>query len=77
MRTESISLCVFSLNVSMTIYNLNVDIVNDNVYTKKGLNKSIPSQHIKKLISDVNQGPLICCKFAKNYNLLSQRRSCH
>ena len=76
MRTEPISLVFFSLNVSMTIYNLNVDLFNDNVYTKKGLNKSIPSEHIKKLISGVNQGPLICCKFAKNNNLLSQRRSC-
>ena len=27
----------------MTIYNPNVDLVNDNVYTKFGLNKSIRS----------------------------------
>ena len=54
----------------MTIYNLNVDLVYDNVYAKIGLNKSIHSQDIKKLISDVNQGPLLCCKFAKNDNLL-------
>ena len=41
----------------MTIYNPNVDFVNDNVYTKFGLNKSIRSQNIEqKLNSDVNQG---------------------
>ena len=61
----------------MTIYNLNVDLVYDNVYSKYGLNKSIHSQNIKEnLIYDVNQGPLLCCKFAKNDNLLFQRRSC-
>ena len=32
----------------MTIYNPNVDIVNDNVYTKFVLNKSIRSQDIEK-----------------------------
>ena len=32
----------------MTIYNLNVDLVYDNVHTKIGLNKSIRSQDIKK-----------------------------
>ena len=55
----------------MTIYNLNVDLVYDNVYAKIGLNKSIRSQDINKLISDDNQGPFLCCKFAKNDNLLS------
>ena len=40
------------------IYNTNVDIVNDNVYTKFGLNRSIRFQDIEqKLNSDVNQGP--------------------
>ena len=40
------------------IYNTNVDLVNDNVYTKFGLNLSIRSQDIKqKPNSDVNQGP--------------------
>ena len=40
------------------IYNTNVDLVNDNVYTKFGLNLSIPSQEIEqKPNSDVNQGP--------------------
>ena len=41
----------------MTIYNTKVDLVNDNVYTKFGLDKSILSQDIEqKLNSDVNQG---------------------
>ena len=41
----------------MTIYNPNVDLVNDNVYTKFGLNKSIHSQDIEQnLNSDINQG---------------------
>ena len=40
------------------IYNTIVDLINDNVYTKFGLNRSIRFQDIeKKLISDVNQGP--------------------
>ena len=42
----------------MTIDNPNVDLVNDNVNKKLGLNKSIRSQDIEtKLNSDVNQGP--------------------
>ena len=53
----------------MTIYNPNVDLVNDNVhvYTKFGLTKSICSQDIKqKLNSGVEQGPYkLCCKFVK------------
>ena len=40
------------------IYITNVDLVNDNVYTKFGLNRYICFQDIKqKLNSDVNQGP--------------------
>ena len=40
------------------IYNTNVDIVNDNVYTKFGLNRYIRFRDIEqKLNSDVNQGP--------------------
>ena len=40
------------------IYNTNVDLVNDNVYTKFGLTLSIRSQAIEqKPNSDVNQGP--------------------
>ena len=40
------------------IYNTNVELVNDNVYTKFDLNRSIRFQDIEqKLNSDVNQGP--------------------
>ena len=40
------------------IYNTNIDLVNDNVYTKFGLNRSICFQDIEqKLNSDINQGP--------------------
>ena len=40
------------------IYNTNVDLVNDNVYTKFGLNLSIRSRDVEqKPNSDVNQGP--------------------
>ena len=39
------------------IYNTNVDLVDDNVYTKFGLNRSIRFRDIEqKLNSDVNQG---------------------
>ena len=48
------------------IYITNVGLVNDYVYTKFGLNRSIRFQDIEqKPNSDVNQGPLLCCKFAK------------
>ena len=41
-----------------TIYNTNVDLVNDDVYTKFGLILSIRSQDIeKKTNSEINQGP--------------------
>ena len=41
----------------MTIYNTNVDLVSDNVYTKAGLNLFIRSQDIEqKPNSDDNQG---------------------
>ena len=40
------------------IYDTSVDLVNDNVYTKFGLNLFIRSQDIEqKPNSDVNQGP--------------------
>ena len=40
------------------IYNTNVDLVNDNVYTKFGLKLFIRSQDIEqKPNSDINQGP--------------------
>ena len=59
------------------IYNTNIDLVNDNVFTKFVLILSIRSQDIKqKPNSDVNQGPLLCCKFSKNNDLQYQRRSC-
>ena len=39
------------------IYHTNIDLVNDNVYTKFGLNLSVPSQDIEqKPNSHVNQG---------------------
>ena len=39
------------------IYNINIDLVNDNVYTKFGLNLFILSQDIEqKSNSDINQG---------------------
>ena len=48
------------------IYISNVDLVNDYVYTKFGLKQSVRFQNIEqKLNSDVNQGPLLCCKFAE------------
>ena len=48
------------------IYDNNIDLVNDNVYTKFGLNRPIRFQDIEqKLNSDVNQGLLLCCRFAK------------
>ena len=41
-----------------TIYNTKVDLVDDNVFTKFGLKRSIYFQDIEqKLNSDVNQGP--------------------
>ena len=40
------------------IYNTYVDLVNNNVYTKFGLNRSIRFRDIEqKINSDVNQGP--------------------
>ena len=59
------------------IYNTNIDLVNDNVFTKFGLILSIRSQDIEqKPNSDVNQGLYFCCKFAKNNDLQYQLRSC-
>ena len=61
----------------MTIYNPNVYLVTDNVYTNFGFNKSIRSQDIgNKLNSDGNEGQKLCSKFAKNDNLQYQHRSC-
>ena len=60
------------------IYNTNLDLVTDNVYTKFRLNLSIRSQDIEQKPNfDVNQGPLLCCQFAKkNDDLQYQSRSC-
>ena len=41
----------------MMLYNPNLDLVNDNVYTKFGHILSIRSQDIDKKNSDINQGP--------------------
>ena len=49
---------VANLQKKKTIYITNVDLVNDYVYTKFGLNRSIRFQDIEqKLNSDINQGP--------------------
>ena len=55
----SIKGCNSVANLRKTIiYNTNVDLVNDDVYTKFGLILSIRSQDIEqKPNSDVNQGP--------------------
>ena len=48
---------VANLRKKKTIYNTKVDLVDDNVFTKFGLNRSIRFQDIEqKLNSDVNQG---------------------
>ena len=53
------------------IYTTNVELVNDNVYAKFVLYLSIRFQDIEqKLYSDVNQGPLLCCKLAEASKLL-------
>ena len=50
------------------IYNTNVDLVNDNVYTKFGLNRSIRFQDIEqKLNSDVNQWRNSVANYPKFY----------
>ena len=50
---------VFRPDIGHTLYHHHhVDLVNDNVYAKFGLNRSIRFQDIEqKLNSDVNQGP--------------------
>ena len=48
---------VANLQKKQLFTNNNVDLVNDNVYTKFGLNRSIRFQDIElKINSDVNQG---------------------
>ena len=59
------------------IYNTNLDLVTDNVHTNFGLILSIGSQDIEQKPNfDVNQGPKLCCQFAKNNDLQYQSRSC-
>ena len=55
----SIKGCNSAANLRKTmIYDTNIDLVNDNVYTKFGLNRSIRFQDIEqKINSDGNQGP--------------------
>ena len=49
---------VANLRKKTIIYITNVDLVNDNVYTKLGLNRSNRFRDIEqKISSDVNQGP--------------------
>ena len=56
------------------IYNTNIDLVNDNVF---GLILSISSKDMEQKPNfDINQGPLLCYKFAKNNDLQYQLRSC-
>ena len=54
----SIKGCNSVVNLRKTmIYDTNVDLVNDTVYAKFGLNRSIHFQDIEqKLNSDINQG---------------------
>ena len=56
---ESIKGCYSVANLRKTmVYNSNIDLVNDDVYTKFGLILSIRSQDIEqKPNSDINQGP--------------------
>ena len=51
---------------NLMLYNPNLDIINVNVYTKFSSILAIGSQDIeRKRNSDINQGTLLCCKFAK------------
>ena len=56
----------------MTIYNTNIVLVNDNVL-KKLVSISLFFLKVlnKKMNSDVNQGPQLCCQFVKKDNLQS------
>ena len=57
--------------------NHKLDLVNVDAHKKIGQILTICSQDIEwKLYSEVNQGPLLCQKFAKNDMLQSQVRSC-
>ena len=57
-RHQSRPVTLLQICEKTTIYDTNIDLVNDNVYTKFGLNRSFRFQDIEqKLNSDVNQGP--------------------
>ena len=50
---------------NLTLYNPNLDTINVNVFTKFGSILFIGSQDIERKRNFViNQGPLLCCKFA-------------
>ena len=54
---NSVAILQKNKQTTTMIYDSKVDLVNDNVYTKFGLNRSIRFQDIEqKLNSDVNQG---------------------
>ena len=60
---------------NLPLYLSNLDIIYVNVYTKFDYILSIGSQDIEqKRNSYINQGPLLCCKFAKFDNFQSQPR---
>ena len=55
-----------AISRKLTLYDPNVDLVNDNVYTKFGLNPYIRFQEIEqKPNTDADQEPQLFCKFAK------------
>ena len=58
------------------IYNINVDLVNDNVYSKFGLNLSIRLKILSRNQILTSIKGRNCCKFAKNNDLHYKRRSC-
>ena len=56
----------------MMLYNPNLDLINDNMYTKFKLMLSIHSQDIERNPNSyVNQGPSLCCKFVKKMTLFN------
>ena len=63
----------------MMLYNPNVDLVNDNVYTKFGLILSIRSQDMeqKKQILTSIKGRNSVANLRKNNDLQYQLRYCH
>ena len=67
--------CVANLRKTK-IYNTNIDLVNDNVFTMFGLILSIRFQDIEQnqILTSI-KGRNSLCQFAKNNELLYQRRS--